>query len=460
MELNELFRRIVGQHWKLIALCFLAAAGAALALQADKQPLYSGSARIVLDAPDPESRAEAVAIADTAKAIATSPAQVAAAMKRVGITGRDPVATAEHHVGVSGLGSSGVIEVSVSDRDQKMAIALTNALAAQVIRARLTNSEGKVKEALSKLDLQITDLDQRIAMLEANIRSLDERLAGPLSPQRAERLGVERDQATRTRASLLQQQATVETQRSNVLSGDSLRPNPTIISRASPPAKANPSGVFPAVVLGGFLGLIVGVGIAGLVEAFRPTLVGPDVLAREFQAPLLGVLPDKPGAEGSLDEADHVAGRLRLAADGAALRRVALVAAEEDVDIWPLAERLQAAARYVNGHPGRSSSGGPAGTTTPRHGKHGDHLRTLQVQPFVPGAGPMTNGSRAGLVVVLPTTVKKADLAATQHLLATGRLPLLGVITYEADKKSRTRVANGLGRHVRDKVGHDSGDSV
>jgi capsular polysaccharide biosynthesis protein len=437
MELNEVFRRIVGQHWKLIALCFLAGVGVALALRADTQPLYSGSARIVLDAPDPESRAEAVAIADTAKAIATSPAQVEAAMKQVGITGRDPTAIAEHHVAVSGLGSSGVIEISVSDRDQETAIALTNALSAQVIRARLTNSEGKVKEALSKLDLQLSDLDQRIAMLEANIRSLDERLAGPLSPQRAETLGVERDQAARTRASLLQQQATVETQRTNVLSDDSLRPNPTIISRASPPAKANPSGVFPALVLGGFLGLILGVGIAGLVEAFRPTLVGPDVLAREFQAPLLGMLVEQPGANGSVDEADHVAGRLRLAADAAALRRVALVAAEEDVDIWRLAERLQAA-RYVSGHPGR----------------------TLQVQPFVPGAGPITNGSRAGLVVVLPTTVKKANLAATQHLLATGRLPLLGIITYEAGKKSRTWVPYELGRHLRGKVAHHSGDSV
>jgi capsular polysaccharide biosynthesis protein len=437
MELNELFRRIVGQHWKLIALCFLAGVGAALALQADKQPLYSGSARIALDAPDPESRAEAVAIADTVKAIATSPTQVEAAMKQAGITGRDPVATAEHHVGVSGLGSSGVVELSVSDRDQQTAIALTNALAAQVIRARLTNSEGKVNQALSKLDLQIKDLDQRIAMLEANIRSLDERLAGSLSPQRAESLGVERDQATKTRASLLQQQATVETQRSNLLSGDSLRPNPTIISRASPPAKANPSELFPAVVLGGFLGLILGVGIAGLVEVFRPTLVGPDVLAREFQAPLLGVLPHKPGGDGSLDEADHVAGRLHLAADGAALRRVALVAAEKDVDIWPLAERLQAT-RYANGHPGR----------------------TLQVQPFLPGAGPITNGSRPGLVVVLPTTVKKADLAATQHLLATGRLPLLGIIAYEDDKKSRTWGGHEFGRHFRGKVEHDSGESV
>jgi uncharacterized protein involved in exopolysaccharide biosynthesis len=457
MELNELFGRIVGQHWKLIALYVLAGVCAVLALQADKQPLYSGSARIVLDAPDPESRAEAVAIADTAKAIATSPSQVEAAMSQAGITGRDPTATAEHHVGVSGLGSSGVIELSVSDRDPKVAIALTNALAAQVIRARLTNSEGKVKQALSQLDVQIGDLNQRIAMLEANIRSLDERLAGSLSPQGAEELGVERDQATRTRASLLQQQAAVETQRSNVLSGDSLRPNPTIISRASPPAKAKPSALFPALVLGAFLSLILGIGFAGLVEAFRPTLVGPDVLAREFQAPLLGVLPDEPGADGSLDEADHVAGRLRLAADGADLRRVALVAAEEDMDIRPFAERLQAATRYFNGHQGPSTSGDPAVTTTPRLGRKGDHLRGLQVQPFVPGAGPITNGSRAGLVVVLPTTVKKADLAATHHLLATAKLPLLGIITYESDKKSRMWVAYERGRHLR-KVGHHSGD--
>jgi uncharacterized protein involved in exopolysaccharide biosynthesis len=457
MELNELFGRIVGQHWKLIVLCLLVGVGAAVALQADKQPLYSGSARIVLDTPDPESRAEADAVADTVKAIATSPAQVAAAMSQAGITGRDFVGTAEHHVDVSGLGSSGVVELSVSDRDPDMAIALTNALAAQVIRARLSNSEGKVKQALSDLDTQFSDLDQRIAMLEANIRSLDERLAGTLPALRTEQLATERDQAVKTRASLMQEQATVETKRSSLLSDDSLRPNATIISRASPPAKSQPSGMFPAVVLGSFLGLVLGVGIAGLIEAFRPTLVGPEVLAREFQAPVLGVLPGKPGADGSFDEADDVAGRLRLAADVAALRRVALVAAEEDVDIRLLAERLEAASPYENGHSSAMAFSGPAVTTAP--GLAGDdHLRRLHIEPFIPGAGPITNGSRAGLVVVLPTTVKRADLAATQHLLATGRLPLLGIITYRTDKKSAPSVAHRIGRRVPAKAGHGPGE--
>src|SRR5215204_6523010 len=90
MELDEAIRRVAGQHWKMI-LAFVAAATVATALLNSYTPTYSASARLVLDAEDPQSRAEASGIADTARAIATSPGQIEAATRAARVTGHGSV---------------------------------------------------------------------------------------------------------------------------------------------------------------------------------------------------------------------------------------------------------------------------------------------------------------------------------------------------------------------------------
>jgi capsular polysaccharide biosynthesis protein len=430
MELNEVLRRIFGQHWQLIVILLVYGVGVGAALQIGKPPSYTASARVVLDTPDPETRAESAAIADTAKAIATSPSQVADALAKAHVTGRDPVQIAEHRVAVRALGSSGVFELSVSDKDPEAAVIVANALAAQVISARLAVTQGQAKEALDDLDQQITDVNERISYLGAIITSLGEQLAAAPAPGPAESLRARRDQALSTRAHLEDLNATLETRRVSLLSDDSLRPKPTIISRAISPAHADSSGLVPDLVLGALLGLVLGVGLAGLIETLRPTFVGGDALARELHAPLLGTLAAKPDEEAALDHVAEVVGRLQLAADAAALRKVALVAAEPEMDMGPLAERLEAIAlgRLANGHapdperPFREQS--RVSIMAARSGS------ALQVQPLELRTGSLSNGSRLGLVVVLPSTARKTELLKAEHLLATGNLPLLGLITY------------------------------
>src|SRR5205823_5755082 len=80
VELNEAFRRIVLQHVRLIA-CFVItglAVGALVHRATGKT--FTTSARLALDTQDPASRTEAAAIADMGQAIATSPAQIRAAL--------------------------------------------------------------------------------------------------------------------------------------------------------------------------------------------------------------------------------------------------------------------------------------------------------------------------------------------------------------------------------------------
>src|SRR5919201_10536 len=123
MELNDAIRRTIGQHRRLLAVCLLAGVALALAF-APHGKEYSASARLVLDMPDPIARQQSEAYADTAKAIATSPSQVSAALHRAGVRRGDPAKFAQKHVSVTALGSSGVIQLTVSDRDARSAAAI------------------------------------------------------------------------------------------------------------------------------------------------------------------------------------------------------------------------------------------------------------------------------------------------------------------------------------------------
>ena len=173
MELNEAVRRILGEHWRFIVFFVTFGIGVAALLHVTDVRMYTATARVVLDTQDPQSRAESVAIVDTARAIATSPAEVSAAMSAAHVGGRDAVQVAEHRVSVRGLGSSGVFQLSVSDRDSGTAATIANALATRVMRARLSVTEGQARQILADLGKKIDDLNTRISFSDARIDSLN-----------------------------------------------------------------------------------------------------------------------------------------------------------------------------------------------------------------------------------------------------------------------------------------------
>ena len=265
----------------------------------------------------------------------------------------------------------------------------------------------------------------------------------------ANSLRIERDDASQLSVFLGQQRATLETQRTSVLSSDSLRPKPTIISRAEPPTRADSSGVLPDVILGALLGLILGVGVAGVIETFRPTLVGAEALAREFRAPLLGTLAGQPDDGEALQDATAIAMRLRLAAGAASVRGIGLVPIGPHVSVEPLAERLEAVSSQeasvaaaqpqlaerveaaIGGRPWKVATG-----TLTASAPH-----PLFVRPFEAQTASLSNGGGTGLVLVVPSTVKKTELAEAGHLLAVSGFPLLGLITY-ARPRTSPRIAS------------------
>jgi uncharacterized protein involved in exopolysaccharide biosynthesis len=425
VELNEALRRIFGQHRALIAWSMVLGIALAALMHMGDARTYTASTRFALDTEDPETQSESASIADTARAIATSPIQVKGAIARARATGRDPVATAENNVAIRALGSSGVLQLSVTDANPRAAAAISNALAERVINTRLRVSSGQLKQVLGDLSQRISDVDRSLMSLDAEIDALSggdgQAVASGDSATAKElrELLTERDDLT-------QQRSVLESERVRSLSTDALRPAPSIISPATAPRTADSSQRLPDMVLGGLLGLIFGVGLAALVETLRPTLVGGDAVARELDTPLIGTLSGRGDA---LEDVVGVAGRLQLAASTRGVRNIGLVAARRDLNIDGLAERLHAAQFHA---PLLASLvGGPQGVEEVALSSPVFHVRPFNVQELA-----LSNGGEMGLALVTPSTLKKSELDQVMHLLRMSPGPLLGVITY-TNHKSR-----------------------
>jgi len=410
MELNDAFGRIVGQHWRLLTAGLVAGVMLGLVLGPHGTE-YAASARLVLDTPDPVARQQSVAYADTAKAIATSPAQVRAALRSVGVVRGDPAVFAKNHVAVTALGTSGVIQLTVTDRKSKAAAAVANSLVSLVIRTRVQVTDGELNHIFAQLDRRTAALNKKIADAADYVNALSDRIAAAGSADAAASLREKRQVAQSSLDFLAQQRSVLQAQRVSLLSATAQRPRPAIISAATPPRSPESSHLTLYAVLGALLGLIFAIGAAGFLETIRPTLVGGETLAGELDAPLLGRLDD-PVEQAAAD----IGARLRLAAEAAQVRNVALVAAGTDVDLGILAEWLRSAP---------AAGGFPA----PLNSKAKGHA-ALRIGPFDAESPPFNNGVRSGIVVVSPTALKKNELTDIAHLLKVSRLPLLGLITH------------------------------
>jgi hypothetical protein len=448
LELADVSRRI-GRHWRLIAVCVALGLVAAVFFHGRGADSYTATARLVLDT-DPKSRAESISIADTGKAIATSPAQVRRALDLAGVTGRDPIEVAEELVSIEAVGTSAALRLSVSDRDPDVAAAVANALAERVIGTRLEVSSGQVEQLLADAERRIEALNERIGSADAALDDLNARVASA-TPEVASRLRAKRDAKTRQRDALAQQRGVLESERVALLSAAALRPQPAIISRATPPREADPSGWVPDLVLGAILGLVLGIGLAALLETVRPTLVGGDAQARAFETPFLGTAHGEPA---DAEEDAVTATRLWFAAAGRGIEQVALVAAADGIDVERLAQRLEAAvldAAAVGGRGGAvnpsASLGEPGAAATPASSGERDspewspsasrwprlRARPLMLQSLPPTAD---KGSM-GLVVVSHETARKAELTDVSYLLRAMPLPLLGLIAYHDDRPAQ-----------------------
>jgi capsular polysaccharide biosynthesis protein len=417
MDLTQVGRRIFMQHWRMILVCIAAALGALLLLETGRTSTYTAHTRLVLDTEDPTTRQEAAAIADTVKAIASSPEQVTIALKKASIEGRDPTDIAKHRVTVQSLGSSNLVDLSVSDRSAEGAAAIANALGTEVIRARLEVRQGDLRTILG-------DLDRRITRLRARAR---------------------REAATQVGGASAPQVSALESDRVQLLAQAGANPKPAIVSRATPPKHPDPSDLWVRVILALMLGLVSGIALAGLRETFRPTVLGGDAVAREFDAPLLGTLSSEPDDPRALADVPPVAARLGLVTGADGNAPVRLLGAGPEVDLEPLAHALGLTGSEAPASAWTTvlapSAASPESEGGALHESADYRFRDFPLGGAISGAAPGAIGhDRGGLVLVAPTTMRFADVSEAMRLLRVIPRPLLGIITYTASKRRRRPV--------------------
>jgi hypothetical protein len=451
MELSDIGRRIFGEHLALILGLVILGAGLGYLLHVGNAGTYTASARLVLDTPDPQTRAQATSIVDTARAIATSTSQVRAALRAAHVTGRDPVDVAKNHVSVTGLGASAILQLSVSDRDRQAAAAIANALASRVIDTRLEVSRGQLQQELPRIDTRIEELSVAIARLDVQIDSVNAALVTS-GGSSTSALRAKRDAFTKSRDSLAQQRGILESERVDLVSANALRPIPSIISRAAIPTTQDPSRSIADAALGGILGLIVAIAVAGIIETVRPTLVGGPSLARELDTPLLGTLSILPADREDRQDLMPMKVRLRLASEAAGSESIGLLAADRSVDLQYLAEGLvdsrdgskgPSLPHSATAGPSRAKAADSPSRIEARstHGAHESRfdqgyldipIRTLSLDDSF-----SRHPDGMGVVLVSPTALKRSELLDIGQLLKLAPFPLLGLVTYSAPRPKR-----------------------
>jgi hypothetical protein len=406
LELNEVLARIFGRHKRLILALLLAGVLAGVAIHLGDPPRYSATARLVLDTTDPEDQAQSGVIADTARAIATGPSLVRDALEEIGVR-RDATELARRHIDVQALGSSGIMQLSVTDTDPEVAVALANAVAEAVIASRLEVTSGQAESVVRELDRQIADLQRRI-----------DQVTGPAGDP----------QVQRQRDTLTQRLSQIQAERAGIEAARAERPKAAVLDEAVLPARRVPGRQLPDAVLGGMLGLLVGIGVAAAVESLRPTLVGRTAIARGTDAPVLAELagpPNRRAQRHGWEPADvaEAAMHVELVAVAAGVQQVRLMALDRQLDLTNLVDAL--------GNSLKTATVQQAETPTARRrrtGKAGQEPDT-----------PQNGDSRVGLVLVTPSVVKLTELDPVKDFLTISGWPLLGVIVYQAQRKRTPR---------------------
>jgi uncharacterized protein involved in exopolysaccharide biosynthesis len=414
MELTEVLSRIFGRHRLLVIGLVLVGLIGGLALHWGDEPDYRGTARLIAASSEPTTTSQASAIADTVRALATGPALVRAAIRSIGVD-RDPASVAAHGVTVHGLGSSGVVELQVEDRDPKVAVQLTEAIADAVVAQRVAAASAGLKHQIAVLQQQIEELQTAVSDVDRRLGELNSRAGSP-DPAVANTAIASRQQLLAQRTSLTDQIAVLLSNQTDLTGQLAAQSPATIVDPAqSPAARVQPQRL-PSIALGALLGLILAVAVAAALETLRPTVVGRAAIARSLQTAVLGEVR-RSGDEWNPDDVLEAASHVGLAAAGAAAKRVDFMSASPQIDVAQLASAVSEELKHLSIEV--ATPGAIVG-------------RVLQAEESGGSGRGSGHGRRPvpqrGLVLVVPDAVKLADLEPVRDFLAICGWPLLGVI--------------------------------
>lgn len=402
MEISEVAKRIFRARGLVILAFLLTGLAAGFGVHKGLETkTYTASARLVLSGSVPQNSDWAAALAGTVQGIVTSPAQLSKALAEAGAT-RDIVKFTKE-VDTQSLSSSSVLELSVTDPNAGVATAVANTLATFAVATLNAQAQQPSEALLSELQAQIDPLASEIAAIGSELS------AARSSASEVTALLAQRTDLSQQMTALITKEADIEQQMVQSQGA-------SVVAPATRPDVADPSRLPLDLILGALASLILGIGLAVILETLRPTLVGRLAIERALGAPVFGVMTADSSAPGDLSA---LSGRLHRAAERARVSTVVLW--NRDEDLSDVARRLQGT------KPSVVRAGRPS----------------LTVRAAVPGE-PVN--PRWALVVVVPPMVPLRTIEEADELRTDEGLTVLGGIIRPRNRptlwgRRRSRVA-------------------
>jgi capsular polysaccharide biosynthesis protein len=363
VEIDEVAARLLRQYWALLVFCVVVPLVAISFITAKQPAAYAATARIITGSVVPQSSAEADAVASQVEALATGRTAAARALNAAGAS-RNLTNFIGNNIAVSGLGSSQVIDLTVTDRNPQVAQKVSRFLAAEVVGNLNNVGQSGLRAALTANDQEIVRLSQRRAVLARKVATqpgnqvLQAQLAG-----------------------LDQVIANFTGDRSRLLIQAGSLGLATVIDQPAVPARPQSKASVQKLGLAGLLGLVAGILIASIAETVRPTVPGAPRVSRRLGVPMLGQLSREDMDGTRTPTIDEMALRLRLAAAHADVRAIALVDIDGKRELDALAAGLMQSlqASSADRAPGRAGLAASA---------NGSQRWDPDNQPTLAGTGP------------------------------------------------------------------------
>ena len=415
MEVTEVGVRLVRRYWLLLVAAIALPMALVAAFLVHSPKTYTAHARVMAAPSVPQAQAEADAVVSEVQAIATSQDVVSAALQSAHVQ-RNTV-DAVNAITVSGLGSSGIVDLSYSDTSPSVAEQVTAALTSAVV-AQIAGIRSGLPTSLDDLNSLIT----LVTGLRPTVQTIggSQTKASQALEQLITDLGLDRDKLEQ-----LQTTAAV----------------PVVVDEAAAPAQADGRGLATKLSIAALLGLALGLLMVGARETLRPGVSGANRVARLLDVPTLGRVGSDPG------ELSDIGRRLRLASRQSDVSIVVLMRADRASVSPELVERVQAATLRpdpistpagipVDGLDGSIAAGrlGVAATQTiPRLFADGRPATKIvataprQVCSF-DELDPRSEGEQIGLVILAARSTRLTAIDNVRDLIAAAGWPLLGVL--------------------------------